>query len=122
MKNKTSINSRTQTYHCGCKQLYARLEHKNVVSDGRSDSEAQSQNNIVESLTQAYQPNTKKSLAIEGKIAELINTLLTGGLSADTANESAEKYPSLENIKFLSVSSVNERSETCSHGVTEQWI
>lgn len=95
---------------------------KNVVSDGRSDSEAQSQNNIVESLTQAYQPNTKKSLAIEGKIAELINTLLTGGLSADTANESAEKYPSLENIKFLSVSSVNERSETCSHGVTEQWI
>ena len=65
---------------------------KNVASDGRSDSEYHSQNIIVESLTQAYQPNTKKSSAIEGKIAELIDTLLTGGLSADTAKESADKH------------------------------
>ena len=81
---------------------------KNVASDGRSDSEVQSLNSIVESLTQAYQPNAKKSSAIEGKIAELIDTLLTGGLSADTAKESAEKYTPPENINFLSVSSVNE--------------
>ena len=81
---------------------------KNVASDGRFDSEVQRQNSIVESLTQAYQPNAKKSSAIEGKIAELIDTLLTGGLSADTAKESAEKYTPPENIKFLSVSSVNE--------------
>ena len=81
---------------------------ENVVSDGHSNLEAQSQNNIVESLAQAYQPNTKKSSAIEGKIAGPINTLLTGGLSANTANESAKKYTPPENIKFLSVSSVNE--------------
>lgn len=52
---------------------------KNVVSDSRSNSEFKSQNNIVESLTQAYLPNTKKSPAIEGKIAELIDNKLTGG-------------------------------------------
>ena len=32
---------------------------KNVASESRSDSEAQSQDNIVESLTQAYQPSSK---------------------------------------------------------------
>ena len=40
---------------------------KNVASDGRSDSEAESQNSIVESLTQAYQSNTKKILSNRGK-------------------------------------------------------
>ena len=84
------------------------LSKRNVASDGHSDLEAQSQISIVKSLTKAYQPNMKKSSAIERKIAELSNTLLTGGLLADTAKESAEKDMPLENIKFLSVSSVNE--------------
>lgn len=47
---------------------------KNMVSDGHSSLEAQSQNNTIKSLIQVYQPNTKKSSAIKGKIAELTKT------------------------------------------------
>ena len=81
---------------------------KDVVSDSRSDSESQSQNNIVESLTQAYLPNTKKFPAIEGKIAELIDNMLTGGLLTKTVKESADKYSSPRKNKFLGITSVNE--------------
>ena len=63
---------------------------KNVVSDNRSDPERQSQSNIVENLTQAYLPNTKKSPLSKAKIAELIENMLTAGLSANTVKESAE--------------------------------
>ena len=79
-----------------------------MVSDGHSSLEAESQNNTIKSLIQVYQPNTKKSSAIKGKIAELTKTLLMGGLSANTAKENTKKYTPQENIKFLSVSSVNE--------------
>lgn len=61
-----------------------------MVSDNRSDPERQSQSNIVENLTQAYLPNTKKSLLSKAKIAELIENMLTGGLSANTVKESVE--------------------------------
>lgn len=81
---------------------------KNMVSDGHSSLEAQSQNNTIKSLIQVYQPNTKKFSAIKGKIAELTKTLLMGGLLANTAKENTKKYTPQENIKFLSVSSVNE--------------
>lgn len=62
----------------------------NVVSDNRSDPERQSQSNIVENLTQEYLPNTKKSPLSKAKIAELIENMLTGDLSANTVKESAE--------------------------------
>lgn len=62
----------------------------NVVSDNRSDPERQSQSNIVENLTQAYLPNTKKSPLSKAKIAELTENMLTGGLSANTVKENAE--------------------------------
>ena len=81
---------------------------KKMVSDGHSSLEAQSQKNTIKTLIQVYQPNTKKSSAIKGKIAELTKTLLMGGLSANTAKENTKKYTPQENIKFLSVSSVNE--------------
>lgn len=61
-----------------------------MVSDNRSDLERQSQSNIVENLTQAYLPNTKKSPLSKAKIAELIENMLTGGLSANTVKESVE--------------------------------
>lgn len=61
-----------------------------MVSDNRSDPERQSQSNIVENLTQAYLPNTKKSPLSKAKIAELIENMLTDGLSANTVKESAE--------------------------------
>lgn len=61
-----------------------------MVSDNRSDPERQSQSNIVENLTQAYLPNTKKSPLSKAKIAELIENMLTRGLSANTVKESVE--------------------------------
>lgn len=61
-----------------------------MVSDNRSDPERQSQSNIVENLTQAYLPNTKKSPLSKAKITELIENMLTGGLSANTVKESVE--------------------------------
>ena len=80
----------------------------NMASDTRSDSEPQGHNSIVDSLTQAYLPNTKTSPAIEGKIATLVDNMLTGGLSTDTVKESADKYSPPENVKRLNVTSVNE--------------
>ena len=65
---------------------------KNRAYDNRSDPKSQGQNTIVESLTLAYLPNMKKSPAIEGKIAELIDNMLTGGISSDTVKETADKY------------------------------
>lgn len=61
-----------------------------MVSDNRSDPERQSQSNIVENLTQAYLPNTKKSPLSKATITELIENMLTGGLSANTVKESVE--------------------------------
>ena len=82
----------------------------NMASDTRSDSEPQGHNSIVDSLTQAYLPNTKTSPAIEGKIATLVDNMLTGGLSTDTVKESADKYSPPENVKRLNVTSVNEEA------------
>ena len=79
-----------------------------MASDIRSDSESQGHNNIVDSLTLAYLPNMKTSLAIEGKIATLVDNKLTGGLSTNTVKESANKYSLPENVKRLNVTSVNE--------------
>ena len=80
----------------------------NMASDTRSDSEPQGHNSIVDSLNQAYLPNTKTSPAIEGKIATLVDNMLTGGLSTDTVKESTDKYSPAENVKRLNVTSVNE--------------
>ena len=63
-----------------------------MASDSRSDTESQGYNNIVESLTQAYLSNTRTSPAIVGKIATLIDNMLTDGLSVDTVKQRAEKY------------------------------
>jgi hypothetical protein len=74
----------------------------------RSDSEQEKQNDLVDSLTQAYITNTTKSPAIQGKIAELIDDMLTGGLSIETIKTNADKYPAPENCKLLPLTSVNE--------------
>ena len=67
------------------------------------------QNDILESLTQAFVQSKEKSPAIAEKIAELIDNIATGGLSSETVKERADKYPSPENCKFLSITTVNEK-------------
>ena len=72
----------------------------NMASDSRSDIESQGQNNIVESLIQAYIPNTKTSQANKGKTATVIDNMLSDG-EADAVKERAYKYSPAENIKPL---------------------
>ena len=67
-----------------------------------------SQSALVDSLTQAFTTSIVTSPAIEGKIAELIDNMLIGGLSAETVKERVEKHPLPENYKILAVTMVNE--------------
>ena len=65
-----------------------------------------SQSALVDSLTQAFTTSIVTSPAIEGKIAELIDNMLIGGLSAETVKERVEKHPPPENCKLLAVTMV----------------
>ena len=66
------------------------------------------QREFLESLTQAFIPNIQKSPAIESKIAQLVDNMLTGNLSSETVKERVEKYPPPANCEYLLVTTVNE--------------
>ena len=66
------------------------------------------QSKFLESLTQAFIPNIQKSPAIESKIAQLVDNMLTGDLSSETVKERVEKYPPPANCEYLLVTTVNE--------------
>ena len=78
-----------------------------VAAKPASCPDSGSQDDILESLTQAFVQTKEKSPAIE-KIAGLIDNMVTGGLSPNTIKERVEKYPPPENCQFLSTSTVNE--------------
>ncbi|CAH3163321.1 unnamed protein product [Porites lobata] len=93
--------------------IAATLAHVLDSSDNNNTTavkspESGSQSALVESLTQAFTKSKVTSPAIEGKIAELIDNMLIGGLSAETVKERVEKHPPPENCKFLAVTMVNE--------------
>ena len=67
-----------------------------------------SQASIIDSLTQACTSSKKTSPFIAGKIIELVDRMLLGGLSTGTVKEQAEKHSPPENCKYLSMTSVNE--------------
>ena len=67
-----------------------------------------SQVSLIDSLTQAFTSSKKTSPAIAGKIAELVDSMLVGGLSTGTVKERAEKHSPPENCKYLLVTTVNE--------------
>jgi hypothetical protein len=56
---------------------------------------------VVDSLTQAFTPQKATSPPIEGQIAELINNMLVGGLSAEMVKDRVEKHPPPENCENL---------------------
>lgn len=58
-------------------------------------------NDFLDSLTQALLPNIKKSPDIEEKIAGLVNNILTGELSQDSVKERGEKYHGLSSLTIL---------------------
>ena len=93
--------------------IAATLNNVLASSDNRNTTsvkspESGSQSALVDSLTQAFTTSKVTSPAIEGKIAELIDNMLIGGLSAETVKERVEKHPPPENCKFLAVTMVNE--------------
>ena len=65
-------------------------------------------NDFLDSLTQALLPNSKTSPDIEEKIATLVNNILTGESSQDSVKERGEKYPAPANCKYLTTTMVNE--------------
>ena len=66
------------------------------------------QSEFLESLTQTFIPYIQKSPAIESKIAQLVDNMLTGDLSSETVKEQVEKYPPPANCEYLLVTTVNE--------------
>ena len=74
-------------------------------------SESGPQNDFVESLTQAFMPNIKKSPSIDEKNAKLIDSMLTAD-SPETVTERVEKYPAPENCEYVSLTTVNEEIRT----------
>ena len=90
----------------------------NMASESHSDSESQGHNSIVESLTQAYLPNT----AIEGKIA---TSSTTYPLVASRLTRSKRAPTNIHHRRMSSVltSQVSmKRCEICSHVGAERWI
>lgn len=79
-----------------------------TLSGGAKNTSASgADTDILDSLTQALISNTKKSKAVDAKIASLIDNILTGDFPEATAKEKGEKYPPPENCKHLTVT-VNE--------------
>ena len=67
------------------------------------------QTSLLDSLTQAFTSNKKTSPAIADKIAELVDSMVVGGLSTETIKDRAEKHSPPENCTYLSVTTVNEQ-------------
>ena len=65
--------------------------HTNAAAKSSPDSG--SQDDMLESLTQAYVQTKAKSLTIAEKIAGFIDNMVTGGLSPETVKERVEKCP-----------------------------
>ena len=61
------------------------------------------QNDVLESLTQAFVQTKDKSPAITEKVVSLIDDMASGGLSPETVRERVDKYPPPENCKFMHV-------------------
>ena len=79
-------------------------------------------NDFLDSLTQALLPNSKKSPDVEEKIAGLVKNILTGELSQNSVKKRGEKYPPPANCKYLTATMVMKKFGTCCPERTGQWI
>ena len=64
-------------------------------------SDTQQQPDLLDSLTQVFLSSEKKSPPVSTKIVDLIDSVLSGKLSTDTATERGEKYLLPENFGRL---------------------
>ena len=81
--------------------------HVAMSADGQ-DQRSTTEQDIIDSLTQALKSKPKKSPPIDAKIASLVDDILTRDLSADMAGEKGEKYPPPENCKHFQAITINE--------------
>ena len=84
------------------------LDSSNGQSPNPAPSDSGSKNDLLDSLTQALLSTSKKPPDIEGKIAALVDDILTGEPSQDLVKERGEKYPPSANCKYLTPTLVNE--------------
>ena len=96
-------------------QLNVSAMLNNVLDPGHSGmakkcacSDSEKQNDVLESLTQAFAQTTYKSPTIEEKVASLIDNMASGGLSPEMVKERVDKYPPPENCKFLCTTTINK--------------
>ena len=78
------------------------------VGKNSAGSDSEKQNDVLESLTQAFVQTKDKSPAITEKVASLIDNMASGVLSPETVKERVDKYPPPENCKFLCTTTINE--------------
>ncbi|XP_020627015.1 uncharacterized protein LOC110064319 [Orbicella faveolata] len=83
------------------------LNSSNGQSPKPTHSDSGSKNDLLDSLTQALLSTSKKSPDIEGKIATLVDNILTGELSQDSVKERGEKYLPPAYCKYLTPTLVN---------------
>ena len=74
----------------------------------QASSNTEQKSDLLDSLTQAFISSVKKSPPIATQIADLIDNILSGKLSADTAKERGEKYFPPENCSRVGTVTVNE--------------
>ena len=74
----------------------------------KSSPDAAVDDDVIDSLAQAYLVNPKQSPPVETKIASFIEQVLTGELSSDMLKETGEKYPPPDNCQHLTTVMVNE--------------
>ena len=74
----------------------------------QSSHDTEVEDDVIDSLTQAYLPHSRQSPPVEAKIASFLEQSLTGELCSDMLTETGEKYPPPDNCKNLTTVMVNE--------------
>ena len=82
------------------------VNSQTTTGHARTDTEQKS--DLLDSQTQYFIPSVKKSPPIATQIADLIDNILSGKLSADTAKERGGKYFPPENCSRVGTVTVNE--------------
>ena len=82
------------------------VNSKTTTRQESSDTEQKS--DLLDSLTKAFISSVKRSPPIATQIADLIDNILLGKFSADTAKERGEKYFPPESCRRVGTVTVNE--------------
>ena len=100
--------SHTVDPNCVVTALLDSSEDGAIQPPSQESSDTEPKTDLLDSLTQAFISYEKKSPAIASKIADLIDSVLSGNLSAETAKEREKKYHPPENCNRVCTVTVNE--------------